>query len=164
MCREMKRSGALSNSYLKRGTAKSPCRNMNREYAAWITHLAHHRISLLHKILAVFLLKLLYAVAYASPFAPFGGFGGSAAVPGGIPRFLGSTVSFRSSRKVLAAGSQSFALRLQAARRRFSILSPVADALGLTRRCQRSTCVTAALPVPMRGMGSQIQLRKDVAS
>ena len=29
--------------------------------------------------------------------------------------------------------------------------SPVADALGLTRRCQRSTCVTAVLPAPMRG-------------
>ena len=57
-----------------------------------------------------------YAVAYASPFAPFGGFGGSAVVPGGIPRFPGSTVSFRSSCKVLAGGSQSFALRLQAVR------------------------------------------------
>ena len=29
--------------------------------------------------------------------------------------------------------------------------SPVADDVGLTRRCQRSICVTAALPVPMRG-------------
>ena len=65
-----------------------------------ITHVAHHRISLYLSKLAVSP-KAQYAVAYASPFAPFGGFGGSAVVPGGIPRLLGSTVSFRSSRKVL---------------------------------------------------------------
>ena len=31
-----KKSGAPSKSYLKRGTAKNPCRNMEREYAAWL--------------------------------------------------------------------------------------------------------------------------------
>ena len=30
-------------------------------------------------------------------------------------------------------------------------LSPVTDVLGRIRRCQRSTCVTAALPAPKRG-------------
>ena len=74
---------------------------MNRKYAAWITHVAHHRIFASFLKLAVSR-KAQYAVAYASPFAPFGGFGGQAAVPDGIPRFLGSTASFRSSRKVLA--------------------------------------------------------------
>ena len=29
--------------------------------------------------------------------------------------------------------------------------SPMTDAVGRIRRCQRSTCVTAALPAPMRG-------------
>ena len=29
--------------------------------------------------------------------------------------------------------------------------NPVTDAIGRIRRCQRSTCVAAALPVPMRG-------------
>ena len=34
---------------------------------------------------------------------------------------------------------------------RFSVFSPVADDVGLIRRCQRSTCVAAVLPAPMRG-------------
>ena len=37
-----------------------------------------------------------------------------------------------------------------AKRRRYANLSPVADAVGRIRRCQRSTCVTAALPAPRR--------------
>ena len=40
--------------------------------------------------------------------------------------------------------------QFKAARRRFSVLSPVTDAIGRIRRCQRSTCGTAALPAPRR--------------
>ena len=43
---------------------------MNRKYAAWITHVAHHRIFASFLKLAVSR-KAQYAVAYASPFAPF---------------------------------------------------------------------------------------------
>ena len=32
-----------------------------------------------------------------------------------------------------------------------TLVGPVADDVGLIRRCQRSTCVAAALPAPMRG-------------
>ena len=124
---------------------------MNRKYAAWITHVAHHRILLVYGRFSGFSYEAQYAVAYASPFAPFGGFGGSAMVPGGIPRFLGSTVSFRSSRKVLAGGSQSFTLRLQAVRTPLLHFARSADDVGRIRRCQRSTCVAAAIPAPIRG-------------
>ena len=72
-------------------------------------------------------------------------------VPGGIPRFLGSTASFRSSRKVLAGGLQSFTLRLQAVRTPLLHFARSADDVGRIRRCQRSTCVAAALPAPRRG-------------
>ena len=34
-------------------------------------------------------------------------------------------------------------------------LSPVTDAIGRIRRCQRSTCVTATLPMPRRGKKNQ---------
>ena len=34
--------------------------------------------------------------------------------------------------------------------------SPVTDAIGLIRRCQRSTCFAAALPAPMRGKEKSI--------
>ena len=37
----------------------------------------------------------------------------------------------------------------------FRPFGPVADALGLTRRYQRSICVAAALPVPRRGRKAQ---------
>lgn len=60
-----------------------------------MTHVAHSRISLHPGQVTGFTTKLLYAVAYASPFAPFGGFGGSAVVPGGIPLLLGSTAAVR---------------------------------------------------------------------
>ena len=37
---------------------------------------------------------------------------------------------------------------------RYANFSPVTDAIGRIRRCQRSTCVTAVLPVPIRGTKS----------
>ena len=37
-----------------------------------------------------------------------------------------------------------------------SAFSPVTDAIGRIRRCQRSTCVAAALPAPMRGKEKSI--------
>ena len=40
---------------------------------------------------------------------------------------------------------------------RFSVFSPVTDDIGLTRRCQRSTCVAAALPAPRRGRENQAE-------
>ena len=63
-----KMSGALSKSCLTRGTAKNPTRNMNGKCAAWIsfhTRAQSYFVSCM-KRLAVFLVKLLYAVAYAA--------------------------------------------------------------------------------------------------
>ena len=82
-------------------------------------------------------------------------------VPGGLPRFLGSTVSFRSSRKVLAGGSQSFTLRLQAVRTPLLHFARSADDVGRIRRCQRSTSVAAALPQAHAGKGKLCHRRFD---
>ena len=40
---------------------------------------------------------------------------------------------------------------------RYANFSPVTDAIGRIRRCQRSTCVTAAIPAPRQGMETQEQ-------
>ena len=97
-----KERGALSNSLSREAPLRTYDENESKVRRVDCPRSAPSYFASSYENLADFLLKLLYAVAYASPFAPFGGFGGSAVVPGGIPRLLGSTVSFRSSRKVLA--------------------------------------------------------------
>ena len=135
---------------------------MKRKYAAWITHVAHHRISLLLGNLADFHQKLNTHIAYASPFAPF------------LLRTLRLRRMNRRFRRICRGPVRDstvpwFDRQLQVELQGFgwwiaklcasltsgedtaSPFRPVADDAGLTRRCQRSTCVTAALPAPRRG-------------
>ena len=63
---------------------------MNRKYAAWITHVAHHRIRLWLWRLAVSCPSPIRCCVRC-PVTPFG-FAGLAEVPDGNPRFLAPTV------------------------------------------------------------------------
>lgn len=91
---------------------------MNRKYAAWIVHVAHHRISLLLGEFSGFSFEAQYAVAYAAKF------------PDGSSRLLESTINFRLRNKVLASALVHDSKNAIAAHHS----SPVADALG--RTCQ----------------------------
>lgn len=129
---------------------------MNRKYAACdYTRSAPSYFAYCLKF-SGFPRKLLYAVAYASPFAPF------------LLRTLRLRRMNRRLRRIcrgprwdstvpwfdrqLQVESQGFVRSLlKRSGDRFSVFSPVADDVGLIRRCQRSTCVAAAIPAPRRG-------------
>ena len=97
-----KKSGALPNSYLRRGTAKSLHGNMNGEYAAWIIHVAHHRISLPCSKLAVSP-KVTIRCCVRFPRSRHSAVSEDLVeIPVGISRLLGPTTSFRSGYKVSA--------------------------------------------------------------
>ena len=94
---------------------------MNRKYAAWITHVEHHRISLLLGEFSGFSFEAQYAVAYvarlrlsASPDMPRSRMG----IPGSLRR------------PFIPVGKQGFGRSLLKRKGfRFSVLSPVADVL-----------------------------------